>query len=298
MRILAVLWTVCLVRLCSAGCFGCFGKGKTNDRVTVQAVQGGSREASRDNLRSPPQKPVEFPTGPQTQARSASISSQSTSSEVGDVDTESAHTSNSIGQGTNTTQVKGTNSEVDEEQHSYGASQSSGNSSRSPQNPRPQTETALASTPPLANTTSSITSQAGAPKPTTPITLDLAKPDETNVRVGNQSRDDGIKTKRFTPKDAFHISSVVDGGSSVWKAEKNERCKFVESHAKGDSSLISIGISKGDYLDFKYFEKTADGKWNNITQGDFLRKLAGMRKSGSSPNPSSSHPSPTTTPSQ
>lgn len=31
MKILAVLWTVCLVRFCSAGCWSCCGKSKTND---------------------------------------------------------------------------------------------------------------------------------------------------------------------------------------------------------------------------------------------------------------------------
>ncbi|EKX74394.1 signal peptide containing protein [Theileria equi strain WA] len=282
MRILAVLWTVCLVRLCSAGCFGCFGKGKTNDRVTVQAVQGGSREASRDNLRSPPQKPVESLPQLQTQARSASISSQSTSSEVGDVDTESAHTSNSIGQGTNTTQVKGTNSEVDEEQHSYGASQSSGNSSRSPQNPRPQTETALASTPPLANTTSSITSQAGAPKPTVPCVLDLTSPDESKLEIRNNERN-GVSYRGFMPNSGHHISSVLDGEAIVWTASGNEKCTGGNIYGKDEYFLVLLNVHAGGQFNVKYFEKNADGGWKDLTRDDFFNKLDKMRKSGSSP---------------
>ncbi|EKX72594.1 signal peptide containing protein [Theileria equi strain WA] len=38
MKILALLWTVCLVRLCSAGCWSCFSGSKTNDDDSPQAT--------------------------------------------------------------------------------------------------------------------------------------------------------------------------------------------------------------------------------------------------------------------
>ncbi|EKX72209.1 signal peptide containing protein [Theileria equi strain WA] len=133
----------------------------------------------------------------------------------------------------------------------------------------------------------------GQPTTTTPITLDLANPNKADINV-NIKEENGVSFKGYSPKRAFHISSVIDGGSSVWKAEEGERCKFVESHAKGDSSLISIGISKGSDSEAKFFEKVGT-VWKSLTRDDFLNKLNEMRKSGSSPNPSSSHPS---TPSQ
>ncbi|AFZ79731.1 signal peptide-containing protein [Theileria equi strain WA] len=60
MRILAVLWTVCLVRLCSAGSLCCFRGSKTNDDDNaVITVQGGSNEVSTENLRAVPPQPTE-----------------------------------------------------------------------------------------------------------------------------------------------------------------------------------------------------------------------------------------------
>ncbi|EKX73814.1 signal peptide containing protein [Theileria equi strain WA] len=60
MKILALLWTVCLVRLCSAGFWCCGGSKTHDDEVTVRTVQGGSNKVSTENLRAvPPQQPVE-----------------------------------------------------------------------------------------------------------------------------------------------------------------------------------------------------------------------------------------------
>ncbi|AFZ79870.1 signal peptide-containing protein [Theileria equi strain WA] len=60
MRILAVLWTVCLVRLCSAGSLCCFRGSKTDDdEVTDQAEQESSNEVSTENLRAVPPQPTE-----------------------------------------------------------------------------------------------------------------------------------------------------------------------------------------------------------------------------------------------
>ncbi|EKX73342.1 signal peptide containing protein [Theileria equi strain WA] len=317
MRVLAVLWTVCLVRLCSAGCFGCFGKGKTNDRVTVQAVQGGSREASTGNLRSPPQKPVNFPndktleqvkdkevqelnkpardvsgrssvttTGSSLEDAEKPLSSQTTTTlprsrytdlsrapqtrDSGETVTAQGGTSSTVATRT------GTNSEVDEEQHSYGASQSSGNSSRSPQKPVEQPNQTATSTPQVppspANTTSSITSQAGAPKPTTPITLDLSNPDKSKVNMDIKDSN-GVVFSEITPKDTSKITTVVDGPTSIWTASGKEEFVFVKHHKKGDSILLTILLKDDNGYTDKYFEKNSSN-WNEIKQDEFNGKLA------------------------
>ncbi|EKX72694.1 signal peptide containing protein [Theileria equi strain WA] len=178
MKILVVLWTVSLVRLCSAGCWG---KSKTKD--DDNGPYGGSKE----NLRSAPSKPV-------------------------------------------------------------------------------------------------VPQLTGQPTITTPITLDLAKPDETKVNVYKEE-EDGVKFEDYSPKNAFHISSVMDGGVTLWKAEgANEKSTFVQSHTKG-STLITIGIKNGNNYTGKYFEKNADG-WKELKRDEFDKKLNEMSKSGSSPNPS------------
>ncbi|AFZ80729.1 signal peptide-containing protein [Theileria equi strain WA] len=67
MRILAILWTACLVRLCSAGCLG---GGTRDDEVTDQAEQGGSNEVSTENISTPPtqQGQAAKPATPVTQS--------------------------------------------------------------------------------------------------------------------------------------------------------------------------------------------------------------------------------------
>ncbi|AFZ79713.1 signal peptide-containing protein [Theileria equi strain WA] len=131
---------------------------------------------------------------------------------------------------------------------------------------------------------------AVAPPPfkTTPITLDLASPDQSTFEIG-KSLIYGVSYRGFIPKDAFYIFSVMDAGVEVWTAGTGETSGLVNSYTKGDSSLITIGVDKGDDLEHKHFEKL-DGKWREVTLGDFLNKLKEMNKSGSSPNPFTTSP--------
>ncbi|EKX73661.1 hypothetical protein BEWA_036970 [Theileria equi strain WA] len=111
------------------------------------------------------------------------------------------------------------------------------------------------------------------------VTLNLVNPDESNIDT-DEYTESGLSFKAYTPKNAFHISSVMDGQVYVWKAKAGERCTLVESYIEGDSTLISIVINGSDYgLYLKYFEKV-NGEWKNLTQGDFFKKLNGMKRFG------------------
>ncbi|AFZ79468.1 hypothetical protein BEWA_023170 [Theileria equi strain WA] len=111
------------------------------------------------------------------------------------------------------------------------------------------------------------------------VTLNLVNPDESNIDT-DEYTESGLSFKAYTPKNGYHISSVMDGQVYVWKAKAGERCTLVESYIEGDSTLISIVINGSDYgLYLKYFEKV-NGEWKNLTQGDFFKKLNGMKRFG------------------
>ncbi|AFZ79411.1 signal peptide-containing protein [Theileria equi strain WA] len=112
----------------------------------------------------------------------------------------------------------------------------------------------------------------GQPTITTPITLDLTKPDETKVNMDIKDSN-GVVFSEITPKDGVLISSVVEGRTSVWRASGKEEFVFVKHHKKGDSILLTILLKDDNGYTDKYFKK-ADGKWNEIKQDEFNGKLA------------------------
>ncbi|EKX72161.1 signal peptide containing protein [Theileria equi strain WA] len=105
---------------------------------------------------------------------------------------------------------------------------------------------------------------------TTPITLDLTKPDETKLDVHTENESE-VSFKEYTPKSAFHISSLTDGDKELWKASGDEKCVFVESYSKGALELLYLETSESSGTKYKYFEKT-DGKWNEIDEEPFNEK--------------------------
>ncbi|AFZ81007.1 signal peptide-containing protein [Theileria equi strain WA] len=102
----------------------------------------------------------------------------------------------------------------------------------------------------------------------TPITLDLTKPDETKLDVHTET-ESGVSFKGYSSKDAFHISSVVEGRTSVWRASGDEKCVLAKLSSKGDSSLLLISLESG----YVYFEKNGSN-WKEIKQDEFNGKLA------------------------
>ncbi|EKX73674.1 signal peptide containing protein [Theileria equi strain WA] len=106
-----------------------------------------------------------------------------------------------------------------------------------------------------------------------PITLDLANPNKSQISVqtGNYS---GVEYKGYTPKRGHYFSSFSNDGSPIWTISRGERCFLAQSFTQGNFTLFTLVSDFGH----KYFEKL-DGKWREVTLGDFLNKLNEMRKS-------------------
>ncbi|EKX73054.1 hypothetical protein BEWA_016150 [Theileria equi strain WA] len=122
----------------------------------------------------------------------------------------------------------------------------------------------------------------------TPSTLDLSNPDTSKFDVHTET-ESGASFKSYTPRDAFHISSVMDAGATVWKSSGDEKCVFVESYAKGGVELLYLETSGGTMS--KYFEKV-DGQWRDITEEGFNEKAKTMiGESGRDGTLNISHPS-------
>ncbi|EKX72110.1 signal peptide containing protein [Theileria equi strain WA] len=152
-------------------------------------------------------------------------------------------------------------------------------------------------TPKDNGTSKPVTDESQVPQPSgqSGLVLDLASPDEAEIVV-KENKEYGVTVKyhypKDTSKDTSKITTVMDGEKEVWKGvDKEHALSVLVYYAKGDSSLITIGISKGSgsKLDFKHFEKNADGKWTLIKKEDYDQKLKDL-KSGVT-NPSSSDPS-------
>ncbi|EKX72468.1 signal peptide containing protein [Theileria equi strain WA] len=122
----------------------------------------------------------------------------------------------------------------------------------------------------------------------TPSTLDLSNPDTSKFDVHTET-ESGASFKTVTPKDTSldtsKITTVVDGEKEVWKGvDKEHALSVLVYYAKGDSSLITIGISKGSgsKLDFKHFEKVG-GEWVSIDKEDYDQKLKDLKSGVTNP---------------
>ncbi|EKX72220.1 hypothetical protein BEWA_046840 [Theileria equi strain WA] len=99
---------------------------------------------------------------------------------------------------------------------------------------------------------------------------DLSNPDETKLDVHTENAY-GVSLKEYTPKSAFHISSVLDGDKELWKAGAGKECLFVESYSKGALELLYLETSESSGTKYKYFEKL-DGVWKEIDEEPFNEK--------------------------
>ncbi|EKX73049.1 hypothetical protein BEWA_016100 [Theileria equi strain WA] len=107
-------------------------------------------------------------------------------------------------------------------------------------------------------------------------TLDLSHHDDSQIdlKKGNVS---GLDYNIYSPKKDVKITSVVDSGdNAIWTASGDEKCVFVESYANEDVTILCLQASENGGTTFKYFEKTGSESWNNITEGDFDRKMEEM----------------------
>ncbi|EKX73034.1 hypothetical protein BEWA_015950 [Theileria equi strain WA] len=114
------------------------------------------------------------------------------------------------------------------------------------------------------------------PKPTTPVTLDLVNPDKSKVYVDDNSGS-GIKSKKYSPKDDHHISSVIEGEVQIWKVDDpNTKCKLARVYANDSTELLYLDIDNNGRFDYQYFEKV-NRAWSNTHKIDFDRKVKSMK---------------------
>ncbi|AFZ81753.1 signal peptide-containing protein [Theileria equi strain WA] len=124
-----------------------------------------------------------------------------------------------------------------------------------------------------------------------PATLDLVTPDSKKIDVYTET-ESGASFQEYSPKRAFHISSVVDSGATLWEASgAGQKCKLVESYAKDGVELLYLETSGGSGTKSKYFEKTG-GVWNELKKDQFYEKAKALiGESGEDTSLNISHPS-------
>ncbi|AFZ80015.1 hypothetical protein BEWA_028650 [Theileria equi strain WA] len=131
-------------------------------------------------------------------------------------------------------------------------------------------------TPSPGNTTKPVTSQANAPKPTTPFKLDITNPDRTKITI-NDINNTGLPCREYVAQGGYHISSVLDGKINLWIAPKGEICIAVKSFIQDAVTIIAIFIKDGDTKRRKCIEK-AGGRWKDIDGQTFEEKLKAIRE--------------------
>ncbi|EKX72615.1 hypothetical protein BEWA_044560 [Theileria equi strain WA] len=112
---------------------------------------------------------------------------------------------------------------------------------------------------------------------TNPITLDLFKPNESEI-TKNERAHRGTMIKTYSPRDTFHIASVVYNKSTVWKATEgtNERCELAKSYSSaGEILYLDIKDNNGNAKP-KYYKKNG-AVWNGIPEHVFNLQLKTMK---------------------
>ncbi|EKX72200.1 hypothetical protein BEWA_046640 [Theileria equi strain WA] len=139
----------------------------------------------------------------------------------------------------------------------------------------------LASTapsPPFSETGASPGEGSPAPQDvSTPVTLNLDKPDDSKIDTTKNEENNGVKHTIYSPKKDYHISSVVDAGKELWKkAEGYQKFLSAKLSTKENKTLLLISLESG----YVYFEKNGNA-WKEIKQEQFLKDLHEMRGPGS-----------------
>ncbi|EKX72794.1 conserved hypothetical protein [Theileria equi strain WA] len=87
----------------------------------------------------------------------------------------------------------------------------------------------------------------------------------------------GVPTRSYSPKPGYYATEVKDGDESLWKASEgtDERCLSCDVYTKDEERILSITKKKNDKTDDASFE-FSDGEWKHITEDEFHRKFQAM----------------------
>ncbi|AFZ79835.1 uncharacterized protein BEWA_026840 [Theileria equi strain WA] len=112
------------------------------------------------------------------------------------------------------------------------------------------------------------------PQRIAPCKLDILNPDQTKVHVGDlpYKEEHELTLKKYSPDTGRHVRSIVDAGAIVWEADEYQKCIDVKSYTRGDSILLAIKVEDLDDLEHKYFEKL-NGAWNEVDEDGFNDKV-------------------------
>ncbi|EKX72074.1 hypothetical protein BEWA_045380 [Theileria equi strain WA] len=107
----------------------------------------------------------------------------------------------------------------------------------------------------------------------TRFALDISSYEDTYDCRVTVSKQDSITTRLFTANSGHLIDKVTDGPTDIWNAEHDVICFLCEVHIKGNSKLLRLHATSGNYqLAFQSFE-CSDGDWDIVTNADFNAKL-------------------------
>ncbi|EKX72145.1 signal peptide containing protein [Theileria equi strain WA] len=310
MKILVVLWTVSLVRLCSAGCCGkskttdndngAYGESKENLRnthkpsgqsVASPQVKRGVEQSTNEATPQAPQNPPKDPTtskespvvqpAPQQTAKPGSVPEDKQEQKPaknlqGSVKKEHAQ------QGQTQANAQPADKPVESPETAEDIQTDEAQGDQPTQSPTQSLQA------PTAGRSSQSTPADESPKPTNPVTLNLTDPDESKLDVHTETKSE-VTVKYHYPKDTSKDTTVMDGNKELWTGGANDRCLSCLIYKKGSMELLKIVVVESGSTVYKYFEK-CDEEWKKIDKKDYDQKLTDMSKSVSSPNPSS-HPS-------
>lgn len=115
--------------------------------------------------------------------------------------------------------------------------------------------------------------RSGRNSSSTASVFDLSNVDESRIHIDG-SDEDGIT---YTPKEGYHISSLLEGDKELWKAEKdNEKCTVANVYNGAEYRLIKLHIRCGLKSKLEHLKKENEG-WVNVTEQEFEQLLGGMK---------------------
>ncbi|EKX72232.1 hypothetical protein BEWA_046960 [Theileria equi strain WA] len=115
--------------------------------------------------------------------------------------------------------------------------------------------------------------------PPTKFTLDISSLEEDDERFKLVREEKNATTLYYSSQPGNLIEKIVDGGRNIFTVPDNHICYLCELHSKGESKLLRIHAEHSYKISLFYYENTGSG-WKIIHKDDFLKKLDEMNKSG------------------
>ncbi|EKX73868.1 signal peptide containing protein [Theileria equi strain WA] len=109
----------------------------------------------------------------------------------------------------------------------------------------------------------------------TPIALDLNNPDKSKLDVHTETELE-VSLKGYTPKNTFHISSVLEGDKELWKsARAGHKCLIAQYCAKDDATILYLEVETSGKCSTRYSEKIGN-EWTSLKENEFNEKAKTM----------------------